>query len=217
MSLNRSGRPYSPTTSGPWRRGPRTSTEVPAIRQTVGRRRQRQDRERFEALYTAHRSSIVRYLRRRLGDDAAEDAAAEVFLRAYRRIDTLESSPAEARAWLHGIAEYVVLERWRAEARRLRLLDRVRLTSPALNTLTADHDDQRSIRELEPELVSALLNLSADDRSTLLLTVWGELSYDEVATALDIPVGTVRSRIARARRQLQPVLRPGHTTGGSRA
>lgn len=193
---------------------------MPAIRQAVREERQRQDRKRFETLYAAHRSSIVRYLRRRLGDDAAEDAAAEVFLRAYRRIDTLESSVAEARPWLYGIAEYVVLERWRAETRRLRLLERVGERARSASAVgAADETDATSgsTAELAPDVVSALLNLSADDRSTLLLAVWGELSYDEVAAALDIPVGTVRSRIARARRQLQPVLRPSKTTGGSHA
>ena len=55
---------------------------------------------------------------------------------------------------------------------------------------------------LAPELVGELLRLPAVDRDTLLLVVWGELSYAEAATALSVPIGTVRSRIARARRRL---------------
>lgn len=98
---------------------------MPAISEAVRGRQHALGLERFEALYVAHRSSIIRYLRRRLGDDDGEDAAAEVFLRAYRRIDALESTPGESRPWLYGIAEYVVLERWRAEERRLRLIERV--------------------------------------------------------------------------------------------
>lgn len=59
---------------------------------------------------------------------------------------------------------------------------------------------------LAPELVRALRRVPAGDRDALLLVVWGELSYEEAATALDVPIGTVRSRIARARKRLIAVL-----------
>lgn len=55
---------------------------------------------------------------------------------------------------------------------------------------------------LAPELVKELLRLPAVDRDTLLLVVWGELTYAEAATALNVPIGTIRSRIARARERL---------------
>jgi DNA-directed RNA polymerase specialized sigma24 family protein len=57
-------------------------------------------------------------------------------------------------------------------------------------------------RGLGAGLVRELRRLASDDRDALLLVVWGELTYDEVATALDVPIGTVRSRVARARRKL---------------
>jgi len=55
---------------------------------------------------------------------------------------------------------------------------------------------------LDPDLYAGLTDLARRDRDALLLHAWGELSYDEIAQALDVPVGTVRSRIHRARRQL---------------
>ena len=61
---------------------------------------------------------------------------------------------------------------------------------------------ETSVGVLAPELVGELLRLPAADRDTLLLVVWGELSYAEAATALSVPVGTIRSRIARARQRL---------------
>jgi len=61
---------------------------------------------------------------------------------------------------------------------------------------------ETSVGALAPELVGELLRLPAADRDTLLLVVWGELSYAEAATALGVPIGTIRSRIARARQRL---------------
>ena len=61
---------------------------------------------------------------------------------------------------------------------------------------------EASVGVLAPELVGELLRLPAADRDTLLLVVWGELSYAEAATALGVPIGTIRSRIARARQRL---------------
>jgi DNA-directed RNA polymerase specialized sigma24 family protein len=61
---------------------------------------------------------------------------------------------------------------------------------------------QDEVGVLGADLVGQLRRLPAADRDTLLLVVWGELSYEEAATALAVPVGTIRSRIARARRRL---------------
>ena len=74
------------------------------------------------------------------------------------------------------------------------MLQRLATTRPGLS--------ETSVTALAPELVGELLRLPAADRDTLLLVVWGELSYAEAATALSVPVGTVRSRIARARQRL---------------
>ena len=66
---------------------------------------------------------------------------------------------------------------------------------------------ETSVGALAPELVGELLRLPAADRDTLLLVVWGELSYAEAATALSVPIGTIRSRIARARQRLGAAIR----------
>jgi RNA polymerase sigma-70 factor (ECF subfamily) len=68
---------------------------------------------------------------------------------------------------------------------------------------------ETSIGALAPELVGELLRLPAADRDTLLLVVWGELSYAEAATALGVPIGTIRSRIARARQRLGAAIAAG--------
>lgn len=142
--------------------------------------------------YEEHLTAIVRYLRRRLGDEAAEDAAADVFLRALRHPAQDFSLP-----WLYGIAANVIAERRRAEQRRLRAMRRAARAS-------ADRsDDAAGESPVDAQLVTALRRLNAADRECLLLIAWGELTYEEVAQAMHVPVGTVRSRIARARRQLR--------------
>jgi RNA polymerase sigma-70 factor (ECF subfamily) len=167
----------------------------------------------FAAAYERHLADIVRYLRRRLGDDAAEDAAAEVFARAFRRADVVEHPSGSPLPWLYGIAANVITERRRAETRRLRALERL-----AAQPNTASSDPEGTT-QLDPDLMRAVRDLKEVDRETLLLVAWGELTYEQTAQALDVPIGTIRSRLARARRQLSPTLAlrpqtdPSPTTG----
>jgi RNA polymerase sigma-70 factor (ECF subfamily) len=134
----------------------------------------------------------VRYLRRRLGDEAAEDAAADVFVRALRHPAQDFSLP-----WLYGIAANVIAERRRAEQRRLRAMRR------AARASTDRSDNTAGEPAVDPELVAALRRLNSTDRECLLLIAWGELTYVDAALAMNVPVGTVRSRVARARHQLR--------------
>lgn len=156
--------------------------------------------DRFAVFYRRHVGTILRYLRGRLSPDVAEDAAHEVFLRAFRQRESYEARFPTARPWLYGIAANVIADHHRNEVRRLRALER-----ESQITTTAPRP-QIDAPELSPELAAALRRLSLGDREALLLTVWGELSYEETATALDIAVGTVRSRIARARAFLRSEL-----------
>ena len=82
----------------------------------------------------------------------------------------------------------------------MKALQRLAATAPQL----VEHED----RALSAELVRQLRRLSGEDRDALLLVVWGELSYEEAATALRVPIGTVSSRIARARRALAAAVDP---------
>lgn len=156
--------------------------------------------------YRRHLPAIVRYLRRRLGDDVAEDAAAEVFVRAVRaqRAGQLVSLP-----WLFGVAANVISEHRRSERRRLQAIERFAAHAPRSPSSAAGGS------ELDPELVNALRRLKRKDREALLLAVWGELTYEQVAEALGVPIGTVRSRIARARKQLASTAAPPHPISDS--
>ena len=156
-------------------------------------------RSEFALLYRDHLPAMVRFMRRRLGEAEAEDAAADVFLRAYRSgiaADAWRVSPAP---WLYGIASNVISERRRSERRRLRALARIAANVSQADPAIVSGDGWR----LDASLLSALRRLKTKDRDALLLVVWGELSYDQAAEALAIPVGTLRSRIARARTALR--------------
>ncbi|MEV4419703.1 RNA polymerase sigma factor [Patulibacter sp. NPDC049589] len=159
-------------------------------------------RQYFDEVYRAHMPTVLRYLRRRLGDAAGEDATHDVFVRAYDRFESFDPDRAPIIAWLYGIVANVIAEHHRQEQRRLKAIERAHhadgaRTSPAHETTG-----------LSPALVSVLRHLPLGDREALLLTVWGELSYEETAAALSIPIGTVRSRVSRARAALARSLGP---------
>jgi RNA polymerase sigma factor (sigma-70 family) len=148
----------------------------------------------FSGLYERHLDPVARYVARRVGAIAAEDLTAEVFVRAFRARARYRPERDTALPWLLGIAGHVVADNRRAERRRLTALERL-AADAALRGPRGDN-------QLSADLVRRLRSLPARDRDALLLVVWGELSYEEAAEALEVPIGTVRSRIARARGRL---------------
>ncbi len=151
----------------------------------------------FSWLYERHLVPVALYLTRRVGAELAEDLTAEVFVRAFRGRAGYRAEHDTALPWLLGIASNLVADHRRAERRRLSALQRV----PVVESV-----EHGAPATLAPDLVRLLRQLPATDRDTLLLVVWGELSYEEAASALEIPVGTVRSRIARARQRLSAAI-----------
>jgi RNA polymerase sigma factor (sigma-70 family) len=157
-------------------------------------RRSRDQPEAFVAVYQRHYAAVHNYLRRRLGADAADDLTAETFVRAFRARARYRPQSDTARPWLLGIAANLIGDRRRAEARTLRALERA--------AAQPGRAAEEPVDEIDPRLVRRLRRLSQRDREALLLLAWGELSYAEIAEALGIPIGTVRSRIHHARARL---------------
>jgi RNA polymerase sigma factor (sigma-70 family) len=159
----------------------------------------------FAAVFDRHYDAVHRYLARRVGSDLADDLAAETFTTAFdvrRRYDTAHP---DARPWLFGIATNLLRHHRRGEARRLRAyarLDRPADTDGGFGGVEARLDASRA----GPAIADALTHLSAGDRDVLLLFAWADLRYEEIAVALRIPVGTVRSRLHRARRRVRELL-----------
>ena len=161
--------------------------------------------EAFAALYDRHAAPIHRFAGRRLGDQLADDVVGETFLAAFRRRKRYDLRRGDARPWLYGIAANVIGKHRRTEVRMWRALARTG-TDPAAEGHADRVDNRVSAVTVQRELAAAMAGLSAGERDVLLLIAWADLSYHEVAVALHIPVGTVRSRLNRARRKTREAL-----------
>lgn len=156
----------------------------------------------FASLFDRHARVIYRYAAQRIGDDRAEDVMSETFLVAFEKRASYDVAVIDARPWLLGIATRLMHKHVRLEARAWK-----GMIADLAAQLTPDVIEQASARMdaalLTRRLASALRALTASDRDTLLLYAWGDLDYAGVAAALDVPIGTVRSRLNRARRMLR--------------
>jgi RNA polymerase sigma-70 factor (ECF subfamily) len=165
------------------------------------------DPDQFAAIYESHFAEVYRYLAGRLGRGVAEDLAAETFLIAFRKRDRFDPALGRVRPWLYGIATILVGQHRREETRRYRAL--ARAGRRALDS-EESHDDRVAdavtAERLGRQLAAALADLGHGDRDVLLLIAISELSHQEVGLALDIPTGTVGSRLNRARRALREAL-----------
>jgi RNA polymerase sigma factor (sigma-70 family) len=163
------------------------------------------DPQRFAELYDRHAPDIHRYVARRLGDSAADDVVAETFLVAFRRRDRFDPSRGAARPWLYGIASNLIAGHRRSEVMQYRVLAKT-----AVDPVVESHHDRAEERvaaaAVTRQLGAALARLAKRDRDVLLLVAWESLTYDEVAQALGIPIGTVRSRLNRARKKVRKAL-----------
>ena len=158
--------------------------------------------ERFAELFHRHAPRIQRYVTRRLGTDAADDIVAETFLLAFRRRAAYDQAREDALPWLYGIATRLIGRHRRAESRLYQALAKTG-TDPVTAPFTDRSDDRVTASAASRRLAAALASLPAAYRDTLLLVAWGDLTYEEVAHALGVPRGTVRSRINRARAALR--------------
>lgn len=165
----------------------------------------------FGLLFERHFDTIFRFAARRVGTDSAGDVASETFRVAFAARDRFDRLEANARPWLYGIATNVVRNHVRGVGRNGRTVDRVGIVGgatardgvdPRLDAVPAAIDAAREWLAV----AAALRTIPPADRDALLLFAWEGLSYAEVATALDIPVGTVRSRISRARSRIRELL-----------
>ena len=155
--------------------------------------------EAFGELFKRHSRSVYAYCARRTGNlDLAEDLTSVVFMEAFRRRRKLRLSNTSALPWLIGMANNVVRNADRSLRRYRSALARI----PVSANGASSEEDAFSRLEAQEALTRSLKAISAltqGEKEVVLLVLWSELSYSDAATALDIPVGTVRSRLASAR------------------
>lgn len=150
----------------------------------------------FVAVFDRHFDAIHRYLRRRVGTEIADELASETFAQAFEHRRRFDGRRPDARPWLYGIAHNLLRHHYRDEERALRAYPR-----------SVDLDASEPPGVPGSELAELLADLSPGERDVLLLVAWVELEYSEVAEALGIPVGTVRSRLNRARGRVRELLK----------
>lgn len=173
------------------------------------------DPEAFAVVFDRHFPAVHRYIARRAGRDRADDIASQTFTVAFAHRGRYRDDLGTARPWLFGIATNLLRADFRAELRSADLHDRLvgetdrALPPSALLEASADGGS-------DDRLTEALQALQSDQREALLLHALGELSYAEIASVLEIPVGTVRSRISRACAALRTELEPPAVDGARR-
>jgi RNA polymerase sigma factor (sigma-70 family) len=159
--------------------------------------------DEFIRLFWRHGPAVHSYLSRRAGPQQADDLLEEVWVRAFRSRDRYDDR-LPAPAWLYGIARNVLLGHFRSQH-----------SIPASATSWRNRgepdpwdgvDDRLDARRTVSGLTEALAALSVEDREVLLLVAWEQLTPAEVALVLDIPQGTARSRLHRARAQVRGYL-----------
>lgn len=162
---------------------------------------------RFTAMFERHYNEVLAYCARRSTRAEAEDAAAEVFAVAWRRIDDIEWET--ARPWLYGVARGVMNNRWRSLNRQGRLSARVAALAPT----PSDPEDAVVVRRSQDlEVVGVLGSLNPPDQEILKLVAWEELTASEIAVVLDISVSAAEQRVHRAKRRFAKKMDDHHRT-----
>ena len=162
----------------------------PARRNFIGKPAMRSDPHEIGRLYHQHGAEVLNYLARRCPAEAAQDLLQETFLQVVRSADRLERVTLP-RAWLFGIARNILALHFRRKAG----------AEMAVETVAEPSEDRRL-----PAMREAVAQLPPELRETLELRLTDELSYEEIAGVLGIPIGTVRSRLHTAVRRLRTAL-----------
>lgn len=159
--------------------------------------------ERFAAIFDRHFRAIHGYVARRVGVQVAEELAGETFRIAFEQRDRFDTARSSALPWLYGIAANLVRTHARGSRRQSAAYRRAAAREVIAIDEYARADECIDAAFLHPALVAALRSLHPRDRECVLLHVWEELTSEQIAQALDIPRGTVRSRLHRVRKTLR--------------
>lgn len=163
------------------------------------------DPQAFTALFQRHAAPVHRYLVKRVGRQDAEDLVGETFATAFRQRGTYDLHRADARPWLFGIATNLSHHYWRSEERRQK-----RSVIAPSGAITEDHSEGATsavfFSTQEGLIAQALAQMDEAQLDVLFLVAGPGFTYEEVSAALEIPVGTVRSRLSRSRSQLRELL-----------
>jgi RNA polymerase sigma-70 factor (ECF subfamily) len=167
------------------------------------------EEEAFSEFVRRHTATVHRWMARAAGEQEADDLTQEVLLKAYRGLARFRNE-APPRAWLASIADNTVKNRYRARGRFRRIFSGSPDDEAGPDGIEPSADPEESARASQSRtfVTEALKLLPADFRMPVVLRDLEEWSYEEIALSLHLPVGTVKSRIARGRGQLREILAP---------
>lgn len=152
----------------------------------------------FRAVFEQNKDAVYRFAWRMCGSaTVAEDIAQEVFLTLLRQPGRFDPARGALRSFLLAVARNLALKRWRDEHRWNELEDEFATPAPDLES-----------RETTDAVSAAVASLPPLQREVLILAQYEELSLEEIARAVDAEVGTVKSRLHRARENLKRMLAP---------
>lgn len=161
------------------------------------------DEQALASLYDRFGTVAYRLARRVVRDaDLAEDVVQEAFLTAWRQAEKFDRSRGKASTWILTLVHRRAVDRVRKEAPFNALPGRLGVMAPPVESA----DDDVELREARREVQAALSNLSRVEREVLELAYWGGMTQSEIADALGIPTGTVKSRTFTALARLREVL-----------
>ena len=163
----------------------------------------------FGEFVRRHTATVHRWMARAVGVEDADDLTQEVFVKAYRGLPRFREE-APPRAWLASIADNAVKNRYRARGRLRRIFTSAADAAPGLEPEAPARSPEENARagEARRYVAEALKLLPGEFRMPVVLRDLEEWSYEEIATSLELPIGTVKSRISRGRGQLKALLRP---------
>ena len=179
------------------------------------RRAQRGDADAFEQLLLEHQKNVYNLCYRMAGNpDDAMDLSQETFLRAWRCLDQYQFASAFS-TWLYRLCSNICID----SLRRRRRQQTVPLTfedadgeeqTYAVPDAQPLPEEQVELKLTRETLAAAMAQLLPEHRAVLQLRVVNEMSYEQIADVLDIQIGTVKSRLSRARNQLKKILERGN-------
>jgi RNA polymerase sigma factor (sigma-70 family) len=155
------------------------------------------NREEFRRAFDLHKDAVYRFAWRMTGSSAtAEDVAQEVFLALLQRPEVFDPARGELRGFLFGVARNQVRKRWREAGRWMKLEDEA-FVAPVVTDLAVSDAVEAAVGALPPL-----------QREALVLAEYEEMSLEEIAQTVGAQVGTVKSRLLRARENLRRALAP---------
>ena len=157
----------------------------------------------FGSLVRTHKTRLYQFVLRNIGHpDDAEDLVQQAFVEAYKAYERFRGESAVS-TWLYGIAMNLVRNYLNRAPHRVRRFESDEVLESEVDESCATPDEQAEANEMMRHLQAALSELPRDLREVLLLVSVDCVCYEEAAAMLSIPVGTVRSRVSRARAQLR--------------